>query len=177
MKRKIKNHKLFLFILLFPYLAFSQESSNSISELLIRKNAVDLTFAGSGVFLSANYNRVLVAKPSFFVNGSIGIGVIPFDGGINLPQQLTINFGKKTSFLEIGIGGSFWINKSKPFLTVTKDSYKISPIIGWRKYFKNNLVFRIYAYPLVGEYFVSDNATMTSYEFKPSLGISLGYAF
>ncbi|MCK5137059.1 MAG: hypothetical protein KAR19_14835 [Bacteroidales bacterium] len=174
MKKKIR-FSLIAFCLLLSPIVYSQENNGDLKKILERKNSVDLTIGGTGLFLSVNYSRILAVKSNYFINTSVGIGTVPFIGGISLPHQVTFNLGKKSSFLELGIGGNFWSGKSNSSgYTETINSYHISPIIGWRKNFKNNLVFRAYANPLIylsGEHFL-ENLSVT-----PFLGVSLGYAF
>jgi len=77
--------------------------------------------------------------------------------------------------MELGLGGNYWSGETNSSgYTETTSSYNLSPIIGWRKHFKNNLIFRVYANPIFhvsGEYFYEDNAIV------PYLGMSLGYGF
>lgn len=140
-----------------------------------KKNSVDITLGGSGLFASANYNRMFFLKPNYFVNVSVGVGTVPFTGGISLPHQATINFGKSNSFLEFGAGGVYWTGKSNASgFTEVLYSYQLYPVIGWRKHFQNNLTFRLYINPLIhisGEYYIEN------YDIIPYLGISLGYKF
>jgi hypothetical protein len=161
--------------LLLSMVVYSQENDNNLSKLVKRKNNIDLTIGGTGLFASVNYNRILLVKSNYFINASVGIGTVPFIGGITLPHQVTFNLGKKSSFLELGIGGSYWNSKSNASgYTETVNSYQLSPIIGWRKHFNNNLIFRAYANPLIhisGEYYIEN------YSIIPYLGISLGYSF
>jgi len=109
------------------------------------------------------------------MTSSVGIGTVPFVGGFSLPHHLTLNFGRNSSFLEVGIGGSYWQGKSNASgYSETESSYQLCPIIGWRKNFENNLVFRVYANPLVhisGVYYIEN------YDVVPYFGIGLGYCF
>lgn len=130
---------------------------------------------GTGLFVSVNYSRILLVKSNYFINASVGIGTVPFTGGITLPHQVTFNLGKKSSFLELGIGGSYWSSKSNSSgYTETVNSYQLCPIIGWRKHFNNNLIFRAYANPL---FHISGENYIEDYSVVPYLGISLGYSF
>ena len=156
--------------------SFSQENDTSPRNIENRKNNIDLTIGGTGVITSLNYNRIIKIKPKYFINYSIGFGIIPYSGGITLPHQLTSNFGAKNSFLELGIGGFYWTDKGygESYALERLHSYQLCPIIGWRKHFKSNLLLRTYACPffsLVGEQLLGGNS------FSPYLGISLGYSF
>ena len=156
-------------------MAYSQEDNSDIDTILERKNNIDLSIGGNGLFASFNYSRVLMVKSNYFIQASAGIGIVPFVDGITLPIQGTLNLGKKNSFLELGIGGTYLSGtKNTSGNSEKTNSYQLSPIIGWRKHFNSNLVFRAYANPLFhisGEYFVED------YPVVPYLGISLGYSF
>lgn len=170
---KTRNFSLMLIGLFMSTMAFSQVNSDVTDNQKVRRNSVDLTLGGSGLFLSANYSRTILVKPSYFVNASAGVGTVIMIGGVSLPHQLTINFGKKSSFLEVGLGGTFWTGKSNSSgYTETVSSYYLSPIVGWRKNFKNNLFFRVYANPLI---YVSGEKS--DYAVTPYAGISLGYSF
>ena len=166
---KIKEYSLLLLLLALSSSTFSQENID------LKKNAVDIAIGGNGLFISTNYSRIVLVKPNYFINTLVGIGTIPSVGGVTLPHQITFNIGKNSSYLELGIGGTFWSGKSNSSgYSETVTSYQLSPIIGWRKNFKNNLVFRAYANPLFhisGEYFIED------YSVVPYAGVSLGYAF
>ncbi len=159
--------------ILLSLVVFSQKDNSNLKESLNRKNAIDITIGGTGLVVSANYSRVILVKPNYFINASVGIGPVPFSGGINLPHQVTFNLGKKNNFLELGLGGTFWTGKDDgPGSGETLHSYYISSIIGWRKHFNNNFVFRAYLNPMVhvsGEYFIGD--------FVPYAGFSFGYTF
>jgi len=172
-KIRLRNISLIIVGLLVTTIALSQEKQDVLGKSKVRKNSIDLTLGGSGLFLSTNYSRVIMAKPNYFINASIGIGTVIMVGGITLPHQLTCNFGKKNSFLELGLGGTLLTGKSNDSgFTETTSSYYLSPIVGWRRIYKNNLVFRVYANPLfygAGE--------KSKYTVTPYAGISLGYSF
>ena len=170
---KTRGFSLMFIGLFMSTMAFSQVNSDVTDNQKVRKNSVDLTLGGSGLFLSANYSRTILVKPSYFVNASAGIGTVVMIGGVSVPHQLTFNFGKKSSFLELGLGGTFWTGKSNDSgYTETISSYYLSPIVGWRKNFDNNLVFRAYANPLI---YIS--GAQSEYAVTPFMGISLGYKF
>jgi hypothetical protein len=173
---KLKKNSLFIPLLFLSIITFGQEDSGADSYRDAKKNTVEFTIAGSGLIASFNYGRVLVSQPNYFIIASLGVGAVTsFSGGTTIPHQLTFNIGKKTSFLELGIGGSYWTGKTNESgFTESETSYNLSPIIGWRKIFKKNMVFRVYANPLIhvsGVYVVGD------YAVYPFMGVSLGYRF
>ncbi len=171
--KKTGKYSLVVIALLLSSMAFSQKTPEGLSKQRERKNSVDLTIGGSGLFLSANYSRTIVAKQTYFMNASVGIGTVIMIGGISVPHQLTFNIGKRSSFLELGMGGTYWTGKSNESgYTETINSYYISPIVGWRKNFNNNLVFRVYANPL---FYISGE--QSEYAVTPFMGICLGYNF
>ena len=160
-----------LFVLLLVSSAtFAQEQN-----IYPVKNSFDLTIGGMGLGLSVNYSRTISVKEKYFVAASAGIGTLPFLGGYSIPHQVTFNLGTNGNFMELGLGGNYWNGKTNSSgYTESTYSYQLAPIIGWRKHFKNNFIFRVYANPLFhvsGEYFYNGNAVV------PYLGMSLGYGF
>ena len=171
--RKFRNYSLLVFGLLLSSIVLSQETTNDLNKHRLRKNSIDLTLGGSGLFLSANYTRTIIVKPNYFVSASVGIGTVIMIGGVSVPHQLSFNIGKKSSFLELGLGGTYWTGKSNESgYTETISSYFLSPVVGWRKNFNNNLVFRVYANPL---FYISGE--QSDYAITPFMGISLAYNF
>ena len=138
-------------------------------------NVIDITYGGTGLFLSVNYNRKLYIQRDYFLNVSAGAGTFLGVGGISLPHQLTFNYGRSYNFLEVGIGGSCWRGAgNNSGNTDAVLSYSISPMVGYRRDLFNDFVFRVYANPLfhlAGEFFYLDYAIL------PYAGFSLGYSF
>ncbi len=167
-----KQLALFIMLLMaFPVLA--QKKPFSRQEALQRKNNVSLTLGGNGLFLSLGYDRVLAAKPGFFVDANVGLGFIPMTGGVNFSHQLVFNLGKRTSFLMLGVGGTYlWSKSDASGCTKTKTSYHLSPIVGWKKIFRSHLLFTVYASPLISVY-----ARGCYNPVIPYGGASFGYTF
>jgi hypothetical protein len=93
---------------------------------------------------------------------------------LTLPQHITMNFGKRKSFFEIGIGGTLFIGKDLPNNgTVYYDVY---PIIGYRLHplLSKKVNFRIYS-SFPPSFIISDWETFTFWWFP--FGISLGIGF
>jgi len=161
-----------LVITLFSVKLYSQQG---LPFFLERKNSIDLTVFGTGIFSSVNYNRIVFIEKNYFINASVGIGITPFIGGTNYPHQVSINFGTRRNFLEFGLGGNYWLGKTNASgYTVTAYSYNFMPTIGYRAHFANHLIFRVYAMPIIhmgGEIMFED------YPIFPYGGISLGYSF
>ena len=161
-----------LFTLLFclSAMVYGQES-NSLAENLERKNNIDITLGGTGLFTSINYNRIVMVKSNYFINAAVGIGVFPLVSAITFPHQITYNLGSKNSFIELGVGGTYMNSQSTiEGVNKTFSSYHLSPIVGWRKHFKKPFLFRVYANPLTN--ILGKHDSTIAY-----LGISLGYRF
>jgi len=160
---------------LFILLLFSSITFVQAQEKELVKNSIDITVGGMGLGLSVNYSRMIAVKEKYFVIASAGIGTLPSIGGSSFPHQVTFNLGSNGNYMEVGLGGNYWSGKTNASgYTETTSSYNLSPIIGWRKHFKNNFIVRIYANPLFhvsGAYFYENNAVV------PYLGMSLGYGF
>lgn len=170
-----KQNSVLLLILFVSNLLLAQENNSKQQVLPIKKNNVEFTVAGMGLGISINYNRVLLMKSNYFLNASAGIGSVPFSGGLSIPHQLTINFGKKSSFFELGIGGVYWTGTSSATAEQEKlYSYQIAPIIGFRKHVKQRLVLRVYTNPL---FLVSGVPLYENYDIVLYLGFSVGWAF
>lgn len=142
---------------------------------MVKDNLVDITYGGTGLFLSANYSRVLLLQRNFFASASMGVGSVLGAGGLSLPHQFTVNFGKSRDFFETGIGGSFWAGKSNSSgVNESIFSYNISPVAGYRRYIYDDFVLRIYASPL---FHVAGEIFFGEYKILPYGGICLGYTF
>lgn len=157
------------------FVAFGQDDNQGGVMLLRWRNSVDVTVGGTGLVASFNIGRIVVVKENYFVNTTVGIGSVPYVGGFTLPHQLTVNFGKKSSFLELGIGGTYWYgNDFDTDVSGESYGYQLAPIVGWRKYFKSNLIFRVYVNPL---FHIAGTKYIDDYSVVPYGGISLGYSF
>lgn len=172
--KTFKNLSFIIFIL-WTIHAYAQQNDHDLRNTIDRKNIIDITLLGQGGFLSVNYSRILLVRQKYFLNASVGTGMVPYYAGFSLPHQITFNIGKKSSFLELGLGGTYMRGKTDSSgFTETTTSYLLSPIIGWRKNFRSHLILRIYANPLFdtsGDYIYED------YAIVPYLGLSLGYSF
>ena len=160
-------------VVLFTLSVLAQKKPFSRQEALQRKNNVSLTLGGNGLFLSLNYDRVLAAKPGFFVDANVGLGFIPMTGGTSFSHQLVFNLGKRTGFLMLGVGGTYlWSKSDASVCTKAKTSYHLSPIVGWKKIFRSHLLFTVYASPLIPVY-----ASGCYNPVIPYGGASFGYTF
>ncbi|MEA1873560.1 MAG: hypothetical protein U9N51_03895 [Bacteroidota bacterium] len=141
-------------------------------------NSISINFLGDASITSLNYSRIIPTHTDVFINTKFGIGYQKtFDiclwGGcdtplkfISFPHHVTGNFGKKRSFLELGIGGTFLCRKD--YL-----NYLLYPIIAYRliplKLYRVN--FRVYAHYV----FYSTNKERDI--FLVPMGISVGLSF
>lgn len=168
-------------VALLVFFAFcSVVYGESIQRPEIRKNAIWGELGGNGVLLSVHYGRVMVQKDRYFIAGQVGVGPIPIVWGAIISHQVTFNLGKRTSFLEIGLGGTYltWGNNFSYFSdaghSYADHSYNISPILGYRFQSGKGFLLRAYLNPIInltGAPFYSD------YLIVPYLGVGLGYAF
>lgn len=55
-------------------MAFSQENNSDLSKTFKRMNSADITIGGTGLFIFANYSRVIAVKSNYFINASVGVG-------------------------------------------------------------------------------------------------------
>lgn len=164
-----------LLALLFVSIMVSAQKKPDIRRIDNKMNRVDATLGGNGLLLSVNYSRIISVRSNYFTEAGAGLGFFAFASGLTLPHHFSFNFGRKSSFFEAGLGGVYWSGKTDASgYEERSDSYQISPIIGWRKHYKNSMVLRVFASPLFhisGEYFYEDYAVV------PYGGISFGYRF
>ncbi len=174
MMRGIRMRRNAVALLMLLFLG-SVADGNGFHEPGIQKNTVSVDLGGNGLFLSLSYGRVLIQKERCFIAGLLGVGSVPFIGGITIPHQVTFNLGKRRSFLEMGLGGTWWTGKSNASgYTETISFYHISPILGYRFQSGGGFLFRAYLNPLIN---LSGPPFIEDYRVIPYLGISLGYAF
>ncbi|OYT16032.1 MAG: hypothetical protein B7C24_10005 [Bacteroidetes bacterium 4572_77] len=160
-----------LLLLLGSSTLFAQEEKPAIT----KKNQLNFTLAGSGIGVSLNYGRNFLITPKHFIEISVGVGSVPFSGGLSVAHQITYNMGENGNFLELGLGGTYWQGTENATANQEMiNSYHIYPIIGYRKQFKNNILFKAYINPLIhlsGEYLYENNDVV------PYGGLSIGYSF
>lgn len=142
-----------IFIALFPLaLIYSQEEptpDNNRSDFTLSLNVV-----GDLSLFSLGFEKLFFVKPSLIISGKLGLGFNtefdlsdnPSDTYFVLPHHLTVNYGKRKSFLEFGIGGSL----------VTKSQYSgyfVYPMLGYRLHpFKNpGFSFRAWLFFPIGQ--------------------------
>ena len=152
---------------------FSQEKVKT--EFTVPSNSIEANLSLLFLAPSLEYGRILLHKEKWFLNGSAGIGTVAMAGGITVPHQLTFNFGKRSSFFEVGAGGIFWNGETDASgFTKRESSYNIGPILGWRKYCKRKFFFRLYMNPLVLKPISNDFSDVL---YILNTGFSFGYSF
>jgi hypothetical protein len=137
-------------------------------------NTIDMTYGGSGLYVSANYSRKILEENDYFINASVGAGSFIGLGGLTLAQQVTFNYGRGNNYLEAGLGGSYRSRVGNIRGMEDRFSCSISPILGYRRDLVGGFVFRIYINPLIrvaGDYFYWE------WPVAPYSGLSLGYSF
>ena len=173
--KRIILYSLFSICLLFPLHAQEVDRDSAMDETLKTRNVIEIGFGGSGLVISASYSRKLLVKPGYFMNASLGAGTVPLSGGVTIPHQVTFNLGKRKNYLELGVAGTFFTGLSNASgFSERIYSYQFSPLVGYRRIFFNNLVFRAYLNPLfhiAGEYYLENYAII------PYAGLSIGHSF
>ena len=166
MKTTIATYLLiFLILSTYPPQGKVSAQSNSIEDILTAPNAVFVEFLGQGIFLTANYERMLFTTTPHNIALRAGFGVWGWmgDSGIIVPVDASYLSGSNHK-LELGIGYVFITgNNSLDNLSngafTTLIGYRYQPIDG-------GFVFRIGFTPLRG-----------AKKMEPWVGLSLGYAF
>jgi hypothetical protein len=120
-------------------------------------NSININFFGGASMLSLNYSRIIPTPIPIFIDTKLGVGYnstfeLCLWGSCNTPEKfitiphhITGNLGKKRSFLEFGVGGTFFIGDN------STRTYFVYPIIAYRfiPFKKYRVNFRIYThYPI-----------------------------
>lgn len=136
--------KVFTFLFfLSPLLLFAQRSPTYIS----------LEGGGSGLVASVNVGKPIIMHHSFRLNFQWGLGmsseIVGSDPPVNIPAQLTCNFGRKNSFFEVGVGSSLVLGSKlgKEINEPASSELYLSPVIGFRHETRKWFA-RFYACPL-----------------------------
>lgn len=163
--------KIFTFLLfLSPLLLLAQKSPTYLS----------MEAGGSGIVASINVGKPIIMHHSFRLSFQWGLGissdVVESDPPINIPAQLTCGFGRKNSFLEIGVGSSLILGSKlgKEINEAASSELYLSPVIGFRHETRKWFA-RFYACPLFhvsGDSFYDD---LTS-DFV-NIGVGIGRVF
>lgn len=104
---------------------FSQAGILSDNLILVTENKrplnnISVSLLGDFTLIGANYERFVPIESGLHLSGKIGLGYLreifcvwgcEYDHGFaTIPYHLTANFGRKRSFLEVGIGATYVVN-------------------------------------------------------------------
>lgn len=143
-------------------------------------NSLYVSFMGDFSLFAVNYERSIPLKAGIHFSSKIGLGYLREifciyscendHGFVTIPHHLTANFGKKRSFLEVGIGATYVINKVYlPYATV---GYKFLSLE------EGKINFRVYGQlPLLYEDAPPERSFYTDDFLFIPFGVSVGWGF
>jgi hypothetical protein len=147
-----------------------------------KKNIFLSTIGADLTIVSINYDRLFLIKPKFFLTIGMGMGFnthlddfeLQRPYHLTFPQHFTMNFGKRKSFFEFGIGGTVIFGDE--LHNGGAVYYEIYPLIGFRLHpFKSKKMnFRVYS-SFPPSFIISDAETLVFW-WSP-IGVSLGVIF
>ena len=171
-----------MFIYSCSTISYSQIINDSLSEkkLFERKanvNAIGLL--GGGIFISGVYDRIIYEKSDQFVSIHLGIGFAL--SGASFPHGLSINFGKRNNYFEMGIEGTYLTSLDLSRFSLGEGShlneygsYNIFPNIGYRyQAFDGGSMFKIYG----GAFIPLISSTPEGKFVAPWIGFQLGICY
>jgi len=125
----MKKLCVFWIVWLFPFSVYAQDSMRHISA----KNIIYAEVWGNTYHYSLNYERIILQPRYFKMSIRTGIGMLPAVGfyegrnynaiDFSLPIELNVMVGKKSNYLDIGIGYAY--DYTHGFQT------RIAMFIGW----------------------------------------------
>lgn len=145
-------------------------------EVVRSKNAVYGELFGQSYVLSVNYERLLWQKPSMYLSGRIGVGLISGAAGAFL------NIGKRYDYLETGLNTGVADHGS-----IFKHEYDVfvSPSLGYKRLAPRGFFIKVYACPMFFPKCYLEQNTYTApgifvsglacNRFLPMFGLGLGY--
>jgi hypothetical protein len=169
----------YIFVVFLLFNCSSQEEltaqTNSGEDIVTARNALYAEIAGRGLFLSANYERLLSETSPHNIALSAGIGFwvkIRIGGtskgksGVTIPVNASYLLGGNDKF-ELGVGFTYAPDISSHFSSDFTSDWMITTFIGYRyQPIDGGFVFRVGLGPIFG------NEEVISFG-----GISFGYAF
>jgi hypothetical protein len=169
-----------LLILAIPAIAqVSDTTSTTKTKKPLRTlqgNSIYAEIGGNAMFLSVNYERVLVKDNRFYLIGRVGLGMgayVRMSSHDFLAIPLLLNFQYQLSnvvVLEFGVGSTLSIVTSHQYFNPL-----ITGVLGIRAQSKGGFLFKAGLTPLVN---LDNTYQMWGFEtFLPWAGISLGYSF
>lgn len=125
------------------------------------RNSGFVEFAGNGLLVSANYERILTTRPYFTLRA--GFGLYPSDP---IKMTLPISYGfmlpldrEKSQFVEIGVGLTYVQADVKLYQTfdypngAPKASHvQFVPSLNYRVHARNGSIFKIGATPILNQH-------------------------
>jgi hypothetical protein len=131
----------FIFLLLTYLQSFSQIDSTHkkwrLNDNYVKNNVVCGELFGGNFGLSINYERAIINKKHFMLNGRIGLGTLLLMWSST--YSMSGNFGGKYNFLELGFGRTDYI-VLVPGIYSNGPSNFFYPLIGYR--YQKNFVFK-----------------------------------
>ncbi len=137
---------------------------------------ISLNMAGDISIISLGFEKLYFIKPAFAITGKIGLGINsefslsdnPANTYFVLPHHVTANFGKRKSFLELGIGGSYMTGSQV-------SEYFVYPMLGYRLHPFNNpgFSFRVWLFFPIGQISRLEETNILIVPYGLSFGIAL----
>ena len=157
-----------LLIILFCNLSsYSQE--NKIITANQRAQCVFGEFGGNGLMFSANYDLRFTKKQNGFgARAGLGFFITIFGGGLTVPIGINYLAGKRSHYLEAGLGATILTLESFTLFgeDVNTSAVAFVPSVGYRyQPLQNGFTGRIFVSP-----FISDGSVFWA-------GVSAGYKF
>jgi hypothetical protein len=133
--------------------------------------------AGGASLLSLGFDKLFFLKPALTLSAKVGFGFNtefqlfssePPTNYFILPHNVTCNFGRNRSFLELGMGAAWVTDNSNHY-------YLVYPILGYRYHpFKNpGFSFRVWVYYPLGKKNFFDWDVIMLVPYGLSFGIAL----
>ena len=169
-------------MLLFSNILFSQSLNDSLNvkKLVERKANIEaIGILGGGIFVSAIYDRIISENQNQFVSIHLGVGYALI--GASFPHGISINFGTRNNYFEMGIEGTYLTSLDLSRFNLGEGSnadkfgsYNIMPNIGYRyQAFNGGLMFKVY-----GGAFIPLITSNPKGKFVfPWVGLQLGYCY
>ncbi len=169
------KNMVWILITLLPLAAiYAQEESAPTNE---RSDfTISLNVAGDISIISMGFEKLYFIKPAFAITGKIGLGINsefslsdnPTNTYFVLPHHVTANFGRRKSFLELGIGGSYMTGSQV-------SEYFVYPILGYRLHPFNNpgFSFRVWLFFPIGQISRLEETNILIVPYGLSFGIAL----
>ncbi len=155
MFRKVKVLTLSLILSGTSLLLTGQEKSDTISRPL---NNFSLNLLGEASIISLNYERLFPLGKLFLLSAKLGVGTnadwcgiihceenYKAKHAITFPHHITLNFGKKKAFFEIGYGGTYLSWKYSPvYIPSAIFAFRLQPVesnkFSFRVFIQNPLI-------------------------------------